>query len=394
MPCIFRRYIVMTAVCLMLVNSLTLAAAAAELSSASLAASSLVPGQEARYTLKLRVATALNLAKGASVAVDFPSGFNLVYKDGFAADPGCTLARLEYKNSGDRHFAVVYGTVDTARNQTGVQLIFKPQVSQLVIPAETELYLIIPGVINSGKKGLSQVDIRITDAGGALFQGTCAFTLGLAPAAATRQVRLVEASSQAVRLAWDPVAGAKGYRVLVSSQAKGEFISALDLTREPTPGEVWLLTETSHSFAGRGNGGLSPGGTYYFKVQAGNEYGFGPASPVLRVVLPEVKPVYNRQNNGIILVAPGQEAVVAVDRPVKITDQSGIGLYEKDTGVKVKGVSAVVDEKDPRLIRISAKLRSGQQYLLVFYAGALEGRGQIKVTNNNFSFALAADRGR
>ncbi|HBS60555.1 MAG TPA: hypothetical protein DEA44_15005, partial [Firmicutes bacterium] len=79
MPCIFRRYIVMTAVCLMLVNSLTLAAAAAELSSASLAASSLVPGQEARYTLKLRVATALNLAKGASVAVDFPSGSNLVY---------------------------------------------------------------------------------------------------------------------------------------------------------------------------------------------------------------------------------------------------------------------------------------------------------------------------
>lgn len=78
------------------------AAAAADLSSVAVTASSLVPGDQTRYIVKFRADAPLDLSKGASIMVEFPPNFSVVRNDILAADPGCTLARLEYKSPENR----------------------------------------------------------------------------------------------------------------------------------------------------------------------------------------------------------------------------------------------------------------------------------------------------
>lgn len=271
------------------------------------------------------------------------------------------------------------------------QCIFLPQTEQLVIPAHTDLYLIIPGIINAPAAGHNEIKLQINDAREAAYQGTGQFSLGLPPKDAPQHLRLAEVSSYKVRLAWDPVPDATRYRVVFSTQPAGQFISAMDLAREPFPGEEWQLAETTHSFSGRGNGGLIPGRVYYFKVQAGNESGFGSASAVLQVTMPEVKPLpdqpgYKKQD--IIRVSQGDALVIRLDQPVKIVNHDAIRIYEKNSGIKVKGVRAVVEEADNSVIRISNEMQTGQKYLAVIYEGALESRIQPNVVNNTFGWTV------
>ncbi|MEZ4600988.1 MAG: fibronectin type III domain-containing protein [Syntrophotaleaceae bacterium] len=362
----------------------------ADLSAVTVTAASLVPGEETRYIVKFRAEGPLDLSKGAGIKVELPQGFRIIQNDILAADPGCTLTRLEYKMPQDRFYGVVRGTMDVKDAIDNVQCTFTPQAEQLVIPAGTDLYLTLPGVINPPVTGPMVLNLMIQDIHGVCYQGEGQFNLGLPPATVPRQVRLVDATSYEVTLAWDPVPGAKRYRVTFSSQPDGYFISALDLSREPYPGEDWQLADTTHTFSGRGNGGLLPGRTYYFKVQAGNEAGFGPSSKLLPVTLPEIRPRDKRMSTAVL---PENTPAVWLDQPVKIADPDAIIVYEKPSGIKVQDVQVLLDEADGRMIRVSAKMQPGQEYMVVFYEGALESRVKANVVNNTFGWTAIVEDG-
>ena len=367
---------------------------AADLSSVTVKAASLVPGEATRYIIKFKTEEPLDLSKGTRITIELPKGFNIKQDHIMSADPGCTLAKLEYKNPGDRFYSVVRGATSIKKTSNGVQCTFILRAIQSVIPPHTDLFLTLPGVVNVPVTGRYLLNLMVQDDRGVGYQGAGQFILGLPPTAAPQQVQLVEASSHEIRLAWDPVPKATRYRVLFSSQPAGHFISAMDLAREPYPGEDWALTDTTHGFRGRGNGGLVPGRTYFFKVQAGNETGFGPSSKILPVTLPEIKPIKDlpggKQTKTLIL--PGNILFIRLDQPVRIADQDAIKVYEKSSGVNVRNVHVMVDEIDNNKIRISTKAPAGQEYLVVFYEGALESLIKPNVVNNTFGWtAMVAD---
>lgn len=370
---------------------------AGELSSVAVTASALVPGQESRYTVKFCTDTELDLSKGAVINVELPHEF-IIIRDGISApDPGCTLARLQFKNQGEQAYAVVDGAVDVNRADGGIQISFFPQprLERLVIPAKTELYLTIPGVVNPSAAGSYNLKLLVHDAQGVEYQGVGKFRLALPPDDAPKNVRVMEATSYKVRLTWDPVPGATRYRVVFSTEPAGQYISALDFNREPLPGEEWQLTETTHSFTGRGNGGLCPGGMYYFKIIAGNEAGFGTASSYLRVLLPEIKLQSRQGEKHKGTVWRGDDIIVRLNQPVKIVDQDAIAVYEKVSREKVKESRPFVDETNNSVVRINAKTKPGLEYLVVFYEGALENKVQPNIVNNTFGWTVAVvDGGR
>lgn len=387
-----RQGLVITAAILSMLLGSTGSALGYTLSPLNVVASAMVPGQEARYVINFRADTVLDLSKGASITVEFPPGFKIIADDIYAADPGCTLTRLEYKNPNDRFFAVVKGITEVKKLKNGVKCSFRPQMEQLVIPACTELYLTIPGIVNVTTPGNNGLKLIMRDARGNDYQGQGEFSLGLPLKAAPQQVRLIEASSYNVQLAWNPVPGATRYRVVFASQPDGQFISALDFPREPLPGEDWQLVETTHSFSGRGNGGLKPGDTYYFKVLAGNEFGFGAGSDSLRVTLPEIKLLNNQlrdEKQDSPEVPDDNCLMVRVNQPVKIADADGIRVYNKTIGIRVKPVNVTINEADNQAISINAAMPPGQEYLVVFYEGALESQTQPGVCNKTFSMTVA-----
>lgn len=372
--------------CLLII--LTGSAIAKEVSSVSVKAPALVPGEETRYIIKWHTDAPLNISAGSSATVYFPPGFRFICGANMAANPGCTLARIEYKNPGDKLYAVVRGTVQLAGKE-GSEFIFTPRTEHLIIPENIDVYLIVPGVINTATTGHQSLTLLIRDANGAEYRNIADFTLGLPSAAAPRKVKLEEATSYKVRLAWEPVNAATHYKVVFAVQPEGEYISALDFGREPAPGEEWQLTETNHSFTGRGNGGLIPGETYYFKVLAGNESGFGIGSPVLRVTTPAVKLRESRSPDREPIVVPcGKAQVIALDQPVKIAEPDGVRIYDQISGLRVKEVRAIVDETDKRIVRVDAKLQPGREYLVVFYEGALESARRPEVVNNTFGWKI------
>lgn len=362
------------------------------LSSVTVTAASLVPSEETRYIVKFRTEAPLELSKGASIKVELPQGFRITQDDILAADPGCTLAKLEYKSPGDQFYGVVRGVTEVVETSGGVQFTFIPQTERLVIPARTDIYLTLPGVINPPVTGRNRLDLTIKDTHHALYQGVGQFNLGWPPPAGPRQVRLVEATSREVRLAWDPVPGAERYRVLFSSRPDGYFISALDLAREPNPGEDWQLTDTTHSFTGRGNGGLLPGRTYYFKVEAGNKAGFCTASDILRVTLPAIKlknSLSGQQERTV--VQPGDTPTIELDQPARIADRDALAVYEKSSGIKVEEVQVQIDDADSSLLRATGTMQAGREYLVVFHEGALESRVHPKVVNSTFGWTVKID---
>ncbi|CQR73694.1 Fibronectin type III domain protein [Sporomusa ovata DSM 2662] len=391
MSLIRPQVLIIVFVAFIMLISVTASTFASDLSSVTVSASSLVPGQEARYTIKFHVDTELDLSKGTRLTVSFSPGFTIKQNDIQAADPGCTLARLEYKNPGERFCAVAYGATSVKKVQDGIQCSFIPQPEQLVIPANTDLYWIIPGIIPPSSVGLNGLKVVIHDAHGTDYYGAGAFSLGVPPATVPSNLRLVEDSSYKVQLAWEPVPEAKRYRVIFATQPDGQFINALDLSKEPSPGEEWQLTETAHSFSGRGNGGLTPGQTYYFKVQAGNEFGFGPASPVLAVKLPDIKLVtsYPRDKEpGIAVLPPGNHLTATVDKPVKIINEQAIRIYEKSSGIRVRQVGITVEEAKGNIVNINANLRPGTEYLVAFYEGALASQGNPLICNQTFGWTF------
>lgn len=391
MPFVKRYISVMLAVVLLISVFGMSSINAADLSAVTIKASSLVPGETARYTLSFRTEQPLNLAPGSVIKVEFPTGFTLVCRDIYDQEPACTLTRLEFKNPDDKHYSVVTGETRVNKQSSGSQLEFTLNHASVVVAPGVDVYLSIPGVINKSSIGSFAARVEVRDAEGAIFSGTARYQLGLPPGTAPRNLCLEGSSSDQVSLAWDPVPEVKRYQVLFSRTIKGQYLQAVDMIREPLPGEVWLLQDTKHSFSGRGNGGLEPGRTYFFKVRAGNDFGFGPYSRPLAVSMPAVNLLHcspGDKTTAKMHTRRSDDISATLDQQVKVAFKDRIQVYEKVTGLRIIASEIVVDQANPHTVRIVAPLKLGTEYLVVFYEGALESIDKPKVVNKMFGWTF------
>lgn len=352
----------------------------------NIAATSLVPGEESRYTLSFSPSSTLNLPASYLMSVRLPQGFSLIKGNAKDADPGCTLASVRYKKAGDKYYSLLQGNTTVTEDIYGTTFTLEISNAADTIDPSVEMYLILPGVLNASVPAgnasspePASVSLSLSGNGDTLFNGKGTVVLGQAPGEAPDGLILTPHGSGQIDSVWEAVYGATRYRLYYAMDPNGYYMQACDNGQEPAPGEEWQLTETGCSFVGTGNGGLLPGRTYYFKVQAGNEYGFGPFSATKPVTTSVVK---------LSLVRSGTVITVIADQAIILRDADKIQVYDQLTGNPVdKNVVAAGDT-----ITVTADLAPGSNYQVVFYEQAVESAKESGVINALGGWSFTADR--
>ena len=363
-----RKILILLTVCAVFFTSLI--AEAANLSSLSLKATTLAPQGEGRYIFKFSVPDPLNLSVGAAVYVDFSEDYGLVQDDLYSADPGCTLTNIQYKNPGDKSFSVLNGDIRVEKSQDRTRFIVSTTQDKVSVVSDVYCYLCIPGVINGSiKEGSSSVGLTVYGADGSEYADILPITLGDPPVKRPGDLTVTFTDSTRVEVSWGPVVDATCYQLYYSNAPEGQYIQAYDFGKEPQPDEIWSLDQTTASFSGVGNGGLEPGGTYYFKVRAGNAFGYGPFSVPVEVTLPVIKP----QSTTVT----GNQAVTILNQSVKILDPDKIVVYEKSSGEPVADQQV---KAEGNKVIVTAPFSTGKEYQVVFYGQALENSEQGNIT--------------
>lgn len=346
----------------------------------SVVSTSLVPGEEARYTIAFRAPVDLDL-EDAAISLDLPDNFSITQNDILDENPGCTLASLQYKNrSNDKYWSVLQGQTEVVTEDDLTTFTLQVDTSAVAnVNSDVIVYLTLPGVVNGPDEGSFPIHILLQSATGN-YEGQIECALGPAPAEAPSDLEIEAASSYYLDARWNPVDGASRYQLYFALDPNGYYIQACDFGKEPNPGQQWSLTETACSFTAKGNGDLEPGRTYYFKVRAGNEYGFGPFSEIYTVETPVL--ALDAQQGKI-----NSPIIIAADQDVEIVDEDLIMLFKAATG---EPVTAEVTA-DGNTISISADLENGVRYQAVFYKNALVSTDNIKAYNNLFGFEFVAN---
>lgn len=362
-------------------------ASAGNLTSLDVQSTTFVPGEEGRYTLVFKSSDLINLSVGSSVYVDFPQGFSLIRSSIDSEDPGCTLANIQYKNKpSDKFWSVLQGETSVVEAGGLNRFIFNPSNANSTVNPDVNVYLVIPGVINKKPAaGTETVALTVYDKDGKDYTGSAPITLGDPPAAEPEGLNVTAVNSTKVNAVWEAVYEADRYQLFYSSDPEGTFIQACDFGKEPDPGQEWSLTGTDCSYSGIGNGGLAAGMTYYFKVRAGNQYGFGPFSQDVAVSMPVVTLKKSSPADNADDVSTGSVITAVLDQPVKITDVDKIQVYEKSTGSPVtkEQVEAIGTS-----VNITASLMKSTEYQVVFYNQALESEGNQGVYNRLFGWSF------
>lgn len=346
---------------------------------------SLVPGEPARYILVLEAEQAIDMPLGTVIKVDFPKQAKLHKDDVESADPGCTLANVQFKNSNADKYSVLRGPVEVNANTFTLTV----ENASGTVNAGVKAYLVIPGVINKVPKdggGLNnKITVTITNPDGQIYTGVDQSTLGYAPATAPAGLTVNATGSSQVDASWSAVEGATRYQLLYSCEKDGTYILACDSSSEPeTPDTMWDITETAYIFTAEGNGGLEGGNTYYFKVSAGNEYGYGPKSDAVAVETPVVKPVsYNptRWANGVPVDA---QISVVLNHTVNVPVKKWVTLSEQ-AGDEPVDMTVTANGNTVNIIP-AAPLQTGTVYQVVIYDKALTKTGNELVYNKSFTW--------
>ncbi len=373
------------------------------INAADVTVTSLVYGEESRYIFAVTAAEDIKFSAGATVMVDFPKNSSLICNDIENEDPGCTLANVQYKvYASDKYFSFLDGQVSTSTTDTLNQrcsLVLGGKAN--TVPATTKLYITIPGVMNKpavssgGAGGGSNNNIAVTiqAADGKVFSGTVNKPLGNAPATAPTGLQVTASGSSQISANWNQVEGATRYQLLYSWDPNGTFIQAYDFARrDPNPDELWpipsLAPTVTASFSGA-NSGLLGGRTYYFKVKAGNAFGYGPSSEPVAVTTPVISPSTMVPLANASSVSINNPISVTLNQVVTIANKHYIQVYEKATGTPIDSSSSVSGST----VTIQASLKADTQYQVVFFYKALTATANNIVWNESFDWVFTTAKG-
>lgn len=354
--------------------------ASMSLSVTDVGSTSFVPDTQARYCLTLIADEELDLSAGTELALGFPAGFQMRMGNYLAANPGVTLASIQFILDGDRYYSVLEGESTVITRVDGTQLVFRIiKGTGTPVPAGHDVFFLVPGIINTNRSGKQEVTLEYTSSKGIKSVTKATMELGAAPDVAPQQIQVTSTESYKIDALWSAVPGANRYQLYYSTHPQGVYIQACDFGHEPKPGETWNLTTTRASYTGDGNGGLSAGHEYYFKVRPGNRFGFGPFSEVVAVKTPVVS-VVGTESDPVRLT---------FDKAVHVVDPDRIALYRSSDAYPIETELVVADETVT--IR-TGELVSGEEYQLVLYPDAVEGLDEPGVYNTSFVWAFTARR--
>lgn len=361
--------------------------AAAETLQAGVKALSLAPQTESRYTITFAAEEQLNLSAGTAVEVTFPQEYSFIQNDIFSGNPGLTLATIQYKNPADKNYSVLDGQVSWVAEGGAKKIRLAIAKGNNMVEPKVEISLVIPGIVNPAAKGGKELQLKLESCDGKTYGTAVRVEVGDPPSGTPANLRLSAPTSGEIFAVWDAVEGATRYQLVYSRDPQGQFILACDFGKEPLPGEEWLLSGTQACYSGTGNGGLAGGQTYYFKIRAGNDYGYGPYSRAVAVTTPVVK-VVGCSAAAIGAASPSSSKLkVKLDQPVKVLDAAKICIYEQDTGNPVSKVEVLAQGEQ---VVLTAALIPGKQYQVVCYEGALESKVSGRIYNNFWGATLTA----
>ncbi|MEN6326622.1 MAG: Ig-like domain-containing protein [Syntrophomonas sp.] len=360
---------------------------------------SLVFGQEGRYTIEFQAMNPVTVGAGSVFTAEFPGKSSLIKNDILNENPGCTLANVQYKKSGAKYYSVLQGTVTTTDDDSNTIFNMTLNTGQQSdsIPANTSMYLTVPGVVNKvydpGAGVNNNLILSFQPVAGTVYSAPqYNATIGDAPSAAPTGLTVTPTGSSKVSASWNTVAGAIYYQLLFSSQADGSYMQASDFSnksREPNPGEQESLTTTSTTFSG-GNSGLIGDRTYYFKVRAGNQYGYGPLSEAVSAKTLAIKPVTMSPADDATGVSLSAPISVTLNEDATINTAHYIQLFEKATGTPVTISQCTASAKT---VNITATLKANTSYQVVFYWKALKSSSNSLVYNENFDWSFTTGGG-
>ena len=407
---VYLALLLLLTVCFMSGNNPLPATAEGELpltiNAVDVKATSLVYGEESRYILAVTANDAINLSAGATVMVDFPKKAGLICNDIENENPGCTLVNIQYKaKSTDKSFAYLDGQVSTSTTSTETQRCSLALGGNAnTVPADTKLYITIPGVMNkpavsgdgSGGGNNNNITVTIHAADGKTFLGTVNKPLSNAPANAPTGLQVTALGSSSIDASWSQVEGATRYQLLYSWDPDGTFIQAYDFDRrDPNPDELWSIpapvttTDTATASFSGGNSGLLGGRTYYFKVKAGNDFGYGPNSEPEAVSTSVISPSTMIPLAKASSVTINSPISVTLDQDVTIANKHYIQIYEKATGTPIDSTSSA----NGSTVTIQASLKADTQYQVVFFYQALTATANNKVWNESFDWVFTTAKG-
>lgn len=371
------------------------------INAADVKATSLVYGGEARYIIPVTAADPINLSAGATIMVDFPKEDSLICNNIEDKNPGCTLANIQYKASAtDKFFAYIGGKVSTSITKTQTKRCsLVVEGNSNTVPANTILYITIPGVINkpngAGDGNNNNITFTIQDAAGNIFSGTVNKQLGDAPINTPTDLKVTALGSSLINASWSSVEGATCYQLLYSWEPDGTYIQAYDFAkRDPNPDELWSIPVPTNgktvtaSFSG-GNSGLTGGRTYYFKVRAGNNFGYGAASKPVAVKTLLISPSNMVPSANSKHVKINSPISVTLNQDVNIANEHYIQIYEKATGTPIASTLSVSGSS----VTIQANLKADTQYQAVFYSKALKASANNNVWNESFDWVFSTAKG-
>ncbi len=365
------------------------AAFAGDFINMSVNSTSFVPGEQGRYTLSFKLDNPMDMSVCAYMLVYFPQGFSIVQNPIDSEDPGCALASIQYMLLGDKYYSIIQANDKTDPDQANRVTVKEDDGSTLFgfeirngsninIAEETDINLIIPGVINKPDTGNGTVTLAVYSADGQQYEDSLDIILGDPPVGVPGGLSVAAEGSSTVEAAWDAVEGASRYQLFYSSEPDGCYIQACDFGKEPAPGQDWSLTDTSVSYSGTGNGGLQPGKCYYFKVRAGNEFGYGQMSGYVEVEMPSVKLVESIPADNTTRVSVGSTISATLNTPLLISDDEKIQIYEASSGTPVVKNNV---EADGDTLKIDASLDYGKKYFVVLYEHAVESTDNNNIYN-------------
>ncbi|MDD3654698.1 MAG: fibronectin type III domain-containing protein [Desulfotomaculaceae bacterium] len=339
--------------------------------------SNYVPGEQGNYMLFFQMDRTLELSVSASVYADFPHGYELFTKE-------CDWSKaFQYLNPNSQEWTTVSGYAAIE----GSRFLFNITEDNLLLDPNIQMRLVLSDVLNGPQSGVFELSLTLLETNGNSISKTVDVVLGPSPAEVPSGLALTAVSSLQVNAVWGTVAGADRYQLFFSSEVNENYQPACNNCSSLNT-EEWYLTTPSIEFKGNDYTGLEAGKTYYFKVRAGNQFGYGPFSQPVPVTTLSVKLLQTLPADKETKVLIKNPVLALFNQKVNVVNPNEIQVAELPYGSLVDSSQISVEE---RTVVIAVQFEYDTAYQVVFGERALESTVHAAVYNPIFRWTFTTE---